>query len=744
MPKSYNEQLAHQAAVHAIDLVRFSASERLRVLAYLRQLEVQLEELLRSYNVTGGSQLTRAMRYEALLAQVRASIQDSYGRMADAHVEGMGSLASAESKIAASSIRVAAIGAEIELNVLSAGQVRALASNVLIDGAPSRSWWGQQAGDLLTRFSAEIKEGYALGETIDELVRRIRGRATGARNIYELNGRERVFVEFRGGILDTSTRYAETLVRTSVAAISADARRSTFEENQDVVKGVVQISTLDSRTTVTCVAYSNKAWSLPNYEPLGHELPYNGGVPRHFNCVLADCLVSPGGRISAASERRFEGDLVVVRTAGCRELPCTPNHPILTARGWVAASALRIGDHVICDARSQRGGTIDGDHQQMPARIQDVARSFLGSRGVIAMPVPMTAEDFHGDARQGEVAVVGTDRFLRNRMQAAAAKHRQQLSLRFRGAAVAASLEGRRHLALLLERARSAAHGVMAGLHLPQFLLAGGVGPAGAFLFSPVARLQTARSERVSDRSDASPKAPRESGYADALREESCYAVRVDRSPARPTRDAMFAKSPVDDFVADSETALQFARLRSGAVETRDFSRVDGREGTANGDASSFQMQADGRGTDAQLARDLRAGLAGAVELDEVVELGSREWLGHVYNLETAMHHYVANGILTHNCRSTEAPLLRSWQELGIDLQDAPAGTRWSRLDGKVPGNFTFDDFFKRRTAAQVEEQLGKRAAELYRSGQLKLEDLVNSANSMPLTVAELEARASA
>ena len=32
-----------------------------------------------------------------------------------------------------------------------------------------------------------------------------------------------------------------------------------------------------------CKAYSGKAWKLDG-TPIGHSLPYNGGVPRHFRC----------------------------------------------------------------------------------------------------------------------------------------------------------------------------------------------------------------------------------------------------------------------------------------------------------------------------------------------------------------------------------------------------------------------------------------------------------------------------
>jgi hypothetical protein len=51
-----------------------------------------------------------------------------------------------------------------------------------------------------------------------------------------------------------------------------------------VIKGVEQISTLDSHTSEICMAYSGAQWDLDG-EPLpGTTLPFNGGPPRHVNC----------------------------------------------------------------------------------------------------------------------------------------------------------------------------------------------------------------------------------------------------------------------------------------------------------------------------------------------------------------------------------------------------------------------------------------------------------------------------
>ena len=50
-----------------------------------------------------------------------------------------------------------------------------------------------------------------------------------------------------------------------------------------MVKAVQQISTLDSRTSDICVAYSGLTWDL-NGEPIDHEKAFNGGPPHHPRC----------------------------------------------------------------------------------------------------------------------------------------------------------------------------------------------------------------------------------------------------------------------------------------------------------------------------------------------------------------------------------------------------------------------------------------------------------------------------
>jgi SPP1 gp7 family putative phage head morphogenesis protein len=67
-------------------------------------------------------------------------------------------------------------------------------------------------------------------------------------------------------------------------------------------------------------------------------------------------------------------------------------------------------------------------------------------------------------------------------------------------------------------------------------------------------------------------------------------------------------------------------------------------------------------------------------------------------------------------CRSATAPILKSWKELGIDMEEAPAGTRAS-MDGQVPEAETYQTWLKKKSAAFQDEILGPTRGKLFREG---------------------------
>lgn len=76
-------------------------------------------------------------------------------------------------------------------------------------------------------------------------------------------------------------------------------------------------------------------------------------------------------------------------------------------------------------------------------------------------------------------------------------------------------------------------------------------------------------------------------------------------------------------------------------------------------------------------------------------------------------------------CRSSSTPILKSWKELGIDLKEAPEGTRAS-MDGQVPAKTTYYDWLKSKPASFQDNVLGRKKALLFRNANLPPEKFID------------------
>lgn len=92
---------------------------------------------------------------------------------------------------------------------------------------------------------------------------------------------------------------------------------------------------------------------------------------------------------------------------------------------------------------------------------------------------------------------------------------------------------------------------------------------------------------------------------------------------------------------------------------------------------------------------------------------------------------------LHYNCRSIILPILKSFKEMGIDLEEVSGLTR-SSIDGELARSTSFSDWFDKKPKAFQEEYLGTGRYELYKQGKITLSDLV-SQNGRVLTLKELK-----
>lgn len=120
------------------------------------------------------------------------------------------------------------------------------------DGMSWTRWGSRLADDTMARVTSELRQGASLGETVQQLRRRLEKAA------------------------DLSKVSAERLARTALTSTATRTRLETYRANSDVIAKVRFQATLDSRTSLTCAALSGREW------PVGS--PDIAAPPRHPSC----------------------------------------------------------------------------------------------------------------------------------------------------------------------------------------------------------------------------------------------------------------------------------------------------------------------------------------------------------------------------------------------------------------------------------------------------------------------------
>lgn len=263
--------LTDRAVAHGINLLRFSSGVRGKVLAILERMSIELTA--RVLDDKTGARTKARLAY--LLADTNEIIERYYADVSGLASNKLAGLARAEAASFRHAVRSAGASLSVQLDAAmpSMNLLEAMAGDVMIQKAPSAAWWQQQGRNNVWRFSNEIRQGMAQGETNAQIVTRIVG--SKARGL--------------PGVLDVSRSDAQRLVHASVQTVANTARQMTFQSNRDILDGIEQLSTLDGRTTDICLAYSGAQWDM-DYQPMnGTTLPYNNpdgtpGCPRHWNC----------------------------------------------------------------------------------------------------------------------------------------------------------------------------------------------------------------------------------------------------------------------------------------------------------------------------------------------------------------------------------------------------------------------------------------------------------------------------
>jgi len=278
---SIPDRIRSRTIRQTVGLTRYEAGLQSEILAMINELGGDLTRALLGAGLDTPRTDWQRARLQAMLKEAKATIDGAFLDIGDYHAEQMSGLV----QVSGNGITTAmneAIGAKLMIPPKwTREQLRAIASDVLIEGAPSSEWWERQASGMMDDFADAMRKGMMRGETITQLRDRVMGQ-----NLPGVNGVGKVDLrtvpmEDRA-VIRTARRNAEALVRTSVISTANTAHLEAYRANADIMAGIEWFSTLDGRTTIKCINLDGKRWDLDG-NPIGHGFAFPGATA-HWGC----------------------------------------------------------------------------------------------------------------------------------------------------------------------------------------------------------------------------------------------------------------------------------------------------------------------------------------------------------------------------------------------------------------------------------------------------------------------------
>lgn len=219
--------------------------------------------------------------------------------------------------------------------------------------------------------------------------------------------------------LDT---YAEMAVRSAANDLMIDAHSAALvAAGEDLV-----IVSSHRNPAPQCAPYERRVLSLTGRYARGSQRVRDSIVNvkatldearargfQHPNAILGGGqAIDTFAESVGASKSAYAGPAVSIRTAQGDRATVSPNHPVLTSRGWVTAQTVRKGDYVFRSAPgefTEPGIPVESNLNKMPSTVEQEfsALKSLGTESVI----PTAGLKFNDDRDfiKGEVNVVVTD-----------------------------------------------------------------------------------------------------------------------------------------------------------------------------------------------------------------------------------------------------------------------------------------------------------------------------------------------
>mgnify|MGYP003419404660 CR=1 FL=1 len=270
--RTVNQELQARAIRHAVDLQKLSNSEVERVLSFLNgttipQVRGRLAVLLAELEASGPlGTPTISAALESQLREFEAITASAGRRIAEDETQRLLRIGRLELDFQGDTLRTS-IPQSLQSQFSNVFQfttppiqtISRIVDAAPILGQPRREWWEKTAAGWSTDIQRTVRSGIVEGRGTSEIIRDVMGSRA---------------APLDRSVARTMRRQTEAQVRTDINNTVTQAREAFYAENDDLIAGVIWVSTLDGGTTPICRSLDGKFF----------EVGKGQRPPAHYNC----------------------------------------------------------------------------------------------------------------------------------------------------------------------------------------------------------------------------------------------------------------------------------------------------------------------------------------------------------------------------------------------------------------------------------------------------------------------------
>ena len=252
--ESVNEKLLDRFIRHAVYIERFKTGEARKIARHLDKevFPELIDKLMTKLRQTDPSKLKKVWaitRLKRLTASVDRIITVGTIKAENTVVKSLMDLAEWEARWNKSIIEKT-VPLDIDMTMPSSESLRQAVLTTTMEDHKLKTWFKAYKKSVRKGMMGAVKKGISAGEDLPTIGRRLRK------------------------VASLKRKQAEFIARTAVSSVVNNARQAVYNQNTDLVKAVLYVATLDTRTTLICINLDGK------------EFPVGEGPrpPMHFNC----------------------------------------------------------------------------------------------------------------------------------------------------------------------------------------------------------------------------------------------------------------------------------------------------------------------------------------------------------------------------------------------------------------------------------------------------------------------------